>query len=394
MQSPLREALTSEDYPIISSSMRRKNTDSESLRKLIKLVYLGLVVLLSGWFSPVGATVVNLSFDEGHTIYEVAPDTRLSIAELSRLSPAENVSISSSAAHQFQRTEQQTHAWILVKTSSEDPTKKDAWKVLGDEKWGKNNQGVLGTDLVNAWDILRKNGRTDLKTDIPPLEALNKIRKHSRLSELGLTDDMLGKIQGIDNVSYVQMLDEVEKAMDALSANKTKDFSKIIQNGEKRGLVNTDPTNGIYDRRHSWLTLKVIQDNSDFLKKADAIEFEASLETIDGIPQSVPDIKLTISEGGINKLKIGEVYAGTAGAKSNLASQSLTYFNAVSDIHDLRFFRRINVADKTVAKNAVIDSWKNGVTNNQKVRELFTDYYNRINDADLDITFTPPKRSL
>jgi len=241
--------------------------------------------------------------------------------------------------------------------------------------------------VVDSWDILRKNGRTDLKLDIPSLEALNKIRKHSRLSELGLTDDMLGRIQGIDNVSYVQMLDEVEKAMNALPAGKTKDFSKIIQHGEKRGLVNTDPTNGIYDRRHSWLTLKVIQDNSDFLKKADAIEFEAALETIDGIPQSVPDIKLTISEGGVTKAKIGEVYAGTAGAKSNLASQSLTYFNAVADINDLRLFRRMNVADKTVAKSAVIDAWqKGGVTKDQKVRDLFTDYYNRINDA--EVTFT------
>ncbi|MGV6860470.1 MAG: hypothetical protein ACWA41_01795 [Putridiphycobacter sp.] len=41
-----------------------------------------------------------------------------------------------------------------------------------------------------------------------------------------------------------------------------------------------------------------------------------------------------------------------------------------------------------MTKQQVIDSWKNGVTSNQKVKELFTDYYNRINNADVDVTFT------
>jgi hypothetical protein len=57
----------------------------------------------------------------------------------------------------------------------------------------------------------------------------------------------------------------------------------------------------------------------------------------------------------------------------------------LEDINDLRLFRR---SDVTLTKEQVINSWKNGVTNNQKVRELFTDYYNRINDADVDVTFS------
>ncbi|WP_421892905.1 fibronectin type III domain-containing protein [Marinoscillum sp.] len=253
----------------------------------------------------------------------------------------------------------------------------------------KNYIKEAGGEGFDNWDILKRNGKVDLKTDVTSLRALGEIRRNPKTSEFGLTDDMLGKIQGIDNVSYTQMLDEVERAMDVLPPDKTTGFPQIIQTGEKRGLVNT-ASNGIYDRRHSWLTLRVIQENSSFLRNADEIEFEAVLETIESIPQSVPDIKVVIDEGGTSVTKIGEVYAGTAGAKSNLASQSLTYFNAIEKIEDLRLFRRINVADKAAAKDAVIEAWKKGgVTNDQKVREVFTDYYSRVNDADLDITFTP-----
>lgn len=108
----------------------------------------------------------------------------------------------------------------------------------------------------------------------------------------------------------------------------------------------------------------------------DNIEFEAVLETIDGIPQSVPDIKITIN----NKVKIGEVYAGTAGAKSNLASQSLTYFQQIDDINYLRFFRRMNLADKATAKSAVIDAWKKGgVLDDSRTLDLFKKYDDVLN---------------
>ncbi|MGJ8733418.1 MAG: hypothetical protein ACSHW4_09740 [Cellulophaga sp.] len=245
--------------------------------------------------------------------------------------------------------------------------------------------------LVDSWELLLDTGRTGgtipanaLTRNIDAIETLHKLRSNVNVSKFGITDEMLAAIRGTDSYSYTQLLDELEKVLDILPADKTTNFSQVIQTGTQRGLINNNPVNGIYDRRHSVLTFNTIIANEAMFRAADKIEFEAVLETIDGIPQSVPDIKLTIN----NKVKIGEVYAGTAGAKSNLASQSLTYFQQIDDINDLRFFRRMNLAEKATAKSAVINSWKNGVTINQKVRELFTDYYNTITNVEMEVTFT------
>ncbi|HAA21402.1 MAG TPA: hypothetical protein DCP28_22555 [Cytophagales bacterium] len=181
-------------------------------------------------------------------------------------------------------------------------------------------------------------------------------------------------------------MQEIEKTMEVLDPKKTVDFSKIIQTGTQRGLVNSNPTNGIFDRRHSLLTLQVIQDNADVIRSAEKVEFEAALETIGGIPQSVPDIKLTVNQNGVTKVILGEVYAGTAGAKSNLASQSLTYFQTIEDLNDIRFFRRLNLADKEIAKQAVIESWKNGgLLNDQKTIDLFK----KLDEEILETGFNP-----
>ena len=139
----------------------------------------------------------------------------------------------------------------------------------GDEVLAKFNQG--DGELVKAWDILIINGKKDLKTHIPSLEALNKIRKNTKLSSFGITDNMLGRIQGIGNpdIPYSQVLNDLDEALKVLPEGKTKDFVKVIQSGENRGLVNPGKKVGMYDRRHSWLTLKKIKENQTFLKNAD-----------------------------------------------------------------------------------------------------------------------------
>lgn len=328
------------------------------MQKLINILLLGLVVLLSGRFNPVKATAINLSSDEELNTYETALDGRLSVSELSGLSPPENRTIL------FVGTSEKTGAW-----------EKSVLKIHR-----ADDAVVLDTELVDSWSILKN--RPKLKTDIPSLEALNRIRKNTKLGDLKITDDMLSKIEGIPNVSYAQILDDLDVAIKALPEGKVVDFQKVISDGQ-RGLVNK---NNVWDRRHSWLTLKKIKENETFLKNADEIKFEVELEQIDGISNAVPDIVVTKSgTGGTTKKIIGEVKAGDNVITTNFNSQSLRYFQEIADVRDLRLFRRDGVP---LTKQQVIDSWKNGVTNNQRVRELFTDYYNRINDADLDITFT------
>ncbi|MCT4613897.1 MAG: HINT domain-containing protein [Marinifilaceae bacterium] len=248
--------------------------------------------------------------------------------------------------------------------------------------------------LVEAWGVLKKN-HPNLAKNIDILSKLKKLKRHRKFEALGLTEEMLAGIRGIDGVSYADMLEELEKVMDILPADKTSDFSKIIQTGQKRGLINNNTKNGIYDRRHSWLTLKTIIENSEIFRNAKSIEFEAVLQTIDRIPQSVPDIKLIFNERGRSVVKIGEIYAGKAGVKSNLASQSLTYFQEVNDLRDLRFFRRMNLSDKAKAKSAVIDAWKKGgVLDDNKVRELFRKFYRNNLNTNRNITKAELERLL
>jgi len=198
---------------------------------------------------------------------------------------------------------------------------------------------------------------------------------------------MLASIRGTDAYAYNHVLAKLENVLDILPIDKTSDFSKIIKTGEQRGLIN-NLDNGIHDRRHAILTFETIIENEDVFKRASEIEFEAVLETIDNIPNSVPDIKITIIENGVQKTLIGEVYAGLAGAKSNLASQSLTYFQEVNDIRNLRFFRRANLTNKTLAKQAVIDAWRNWENGkflkNQKVKSLFEKFDDEVSKSNFD----------
>ena len=251
-----------------------------------------------------------------------------------------------------------------------------------------NLKGIFRAEWVEAWEALNNANRVKLRIEVDALSNFTNLKSHRNFEILGLTNDMISSIEGIDNISYAQMLAEIESTLDVLPADKVKNFSQIIQSGNKRGLVNSNPINGIYDRRHSWLTLKVIQDNADIFKNAKSIEFEAILETIDGIPQSIPDIKLVVNSNGINKIKIGEVYAGTAGAKSNLATQTLTYIQEITDLMDLRFFRRLNLSDKASAKQAVIDAWKAGsVLENPKFEELIVQFDKDVVKSGFDLNF-------
>ncbi len=241
------------------------------------------------------------------------------------------------------------------------------------------NTGIGGVD---AWSILKN--RPQLRVKPEALEALNKVRKNTKLGDLNITDDMLSKIEGIPNVSYAQILDDLDVAIKALPEGKVIDFHKVIADGQ-RGLVNK---NNVWDRRHSWLTLKKIKENENFLKNADEIKFEVELEQIDGISNAVPDIVITKSgTGGTTKKIIGEVKAGDNVITTNFNSQSLRYFQEIADVRDLRLFRRDGVP---LTKQQVIDSWKNGgVLDDPKVEGLFEKFDRDVIksgfNADLDV---------
>ncbi|GHV14878.1 hypothetical protein FACS1894169_04700 [Bacteroidia bacterium] len=165
----------------------------------------------------------------------------------------------------------------------------------------------------------------------------------------------------------------MDRALDILPADKTKSFVEVVSNGN-RGLVNNSSV-GAYDRRHSWYTLKKIQENEIFFKNADEITFEMELEVIDGIQQAVPDIVITK-----DRIKyIGEIFSGQTGVKSNLSTQTIRYMNAVESLENLRFF-----CHKSQDKAAIIEAWKKGgVLDDDGVYNLFKKYDSNIVDKRL-----------
>jgi hypothetical protein len=223
-------------------------------------------------------------------------------------------------------------------------------------------------DILDAWHILKTNRRIYLKTSNEAIVALKNIRKNPKINELSIDDDMLGNIWGTMDVSYANILDDLNIAINSLPTQKTTDFFKVVSDGQ-RGLVNK---NNVWDRRHSWLTLKKIKENETFFNNSDVseIKFEVELEEIDGISHAVPDIVI-FKNGGAKKI-LGEVKAGDNIVTSNFNSQSLNYFNQIDDIRDLRFFHR---SDVQVNKQDIIDAWRNGgVLDNNNVFNLFKNY--------------------
>jgi hypothetical protein len=233
-------------------------------------------------------------------------------------------------------------------------------------------------ELVGEWEILHDAEKPKLRKSLDALEALDRIRKNSKLSDLNITDQMLGAIEGIPNVGYAQILDDLDAAIKALPEGKTVDFYKVVSDGN-RGLVNA---NNVWDRRHSWLTLKKIKENETFLTNADEVRFEVELERINGVNHAVPDIYVTKSDNGIARIIIGEVKAGDNVITSNFNSQCTRYFNEITDIRNLRLFRRDEV---TLTKQQVIDAWKNGgLLDNPVVEGLFYKFDNDVVQSGFD----------
>jgi len=224
-------------------------------------------------------------------------------------------------------------------------------------------------DDLDIWKILSDKNRSVLRKDIAALRALSNVKKNPKLSKFGITDEMLTSIEGFapPPVAYAEILNDLDRALDILPENKTINFVDVVSHG-KRGLVNS---NNLADRRHSWYTLKKIQENEEFIRNADNIAFEVELELIDGISNAIPDIVITKG----SRKYIAEVYAGqSGGVKSNLASQTIRYCEEINDLEDLRFFTH-----QPANKADVIKAWKDGgVLDNDKVYLLFEKFDRKI----------------
>lgn len=88
----------------------------------------------------------------------------------------------------------------------------------------------VGTKNYKSWKLLRDAGRTQLMKNADVLETLTRIRANKNLKKIGATDELLAKIQGVEGVSYEQVLNNLDLFAKNMAKNNVtlNDFNKVL----------------------------------------------------------------------------------------------------------------------------------------------------------------------
>ena len=88
----------------------------------------------------------------------------------------------------------------------------------------------VGTKNYKSWKLLRDAGRTQLMKNADVLETLTRIRANKNLKKIGATDELLAKIQGVEWVSYEQVLNNLDLFANNIAKNNVtlNDFNKVL----------------------------------------------------------------------------------------------------------------------------------------------------------------------
>ncbi len=100
------------------------------------------------------------------------------------------------------------------------------------------------TDAMYAYEKLYKAGKTGLKTNTDVLNAFIIAKNNTKLKELGFTDDLLASINGAANLSYLNVLNNLNRFANNVSAKNitlvdfNKIFSELYESAAKRDGAN------------------------------------------------------------------------------------------------------------------------------------------------------------
>ena len=88
----------------------------------------------------------------------------------------------------------------------------------------------VGTKNYKSWKLLRDAGRTQLMKNADVLETLTRVRANKNLKKIGATDELLAKIQGVEGVSYEQVLNNLDLFANNMAKNNVtlNDFNKVL----------------------------------------------------------------------------------------------------------------------------------------------------------------------
>ena len=239
---------------------------------------------------------------------------------------------------------------------------------------------------VKAWEVLRRNGRDILRTEIDALGSLSNLLSNPKLASklpgksTEEIEDLLGKMKGwgdgTSGVSYKQVADKVNELIEELPATTTN-FDKYLGTA---GFGNGN----VYTNRHSWVQLERMLEpaNKSFIKSADEIIFE---NLISGTPfgNSVSDIFIRKGSQIVEvETKAGlQFFEDIPG--SNFATQSANSLTRVSSVSDYKVI--LNPEKVTTLSNAdklkVVNAWKNhpgNIFSNDIIVGLFEDYWDEV----------------
>ena len=88
----------------------------------------------------------------------------------------------------------------------------------------------VGTKNYKSWKLLKEAGRTQLMKNADVLETLTRVRANKNLKKIEATDELLAKIQGVEGVSYEQVLNNLDLFANNMAKNNVtlNDFNKVL----------------------------------------------------------------------------------------------------------------------------------------------------------------------
>ena len=88
----------------------------------------------------------------------------------------------------------------------------------------------VGTKNYKSWKLLKEAGRTQLMKNADVLETLTRVRANKNLKKIEATDELLAKIQGVEWVSYEQVLNNLDLFANNMAKNNVtlNDFNKVL----------------------------------------------------------------------------------------------------------------------------------------------------------------------
>ncbi|WP_315192477.1 hypothetical protein [Capnocytophaga sputigena] len=119
---------------------------------------------------------------------------------------------------------------LIKENKVSDELKKLGWATDDINLFNNTFKETQTLENAKSWKLLKDAGRTQLIKNADVLETLTRIRANKNLKKIGATDELLAKIQGVEGVSYEQVLNNLDLFANNMAKNNVtlNDFNKVL----------------------------------------------------------------------------------------------------------------------------------------------------------------------